>query len=62
MDQAMTMKELCEEMKLDPRLAQMKLREAAKNNSGLVAIHMPRTQWRWLKRSAEDKSIGKAVV
>jgi hypothetical protein len=56
------MKELCEEMKLDPRLAQMKLREAAKNNSGLVAIHMPRTQWRWLKPSAEDKSIGRAVV
>ena len=62
MAEAMTLKDLCEELKLDPRMTRMKLREAVKNNPDLAAIHKPRTQWRWLKGTAEDKSIRKAVV
>ncbi|MDF1671539.1 MAG: hypothetical protein P1U83_18235 [Roseovarius sp.] len=62
MAEAITLKELCEELKLDPRLTRMKLREAAKNNPDLAAIHKPRTQWRWLKGSTEDKSIRAAVA
>jgi hypothetical protein len=62
MAEAMNLKELCEELKLDPRLTRIKLREAVKNDPDLAAFHKPRTQWRWLKGSAEDKSIRKAVV
>ncbi|AXI44194.1 hypothetical protein [Sulfitobacter sp. SK011] len=62
MAEAMTLKDLCEELKLDPRMTRMKLREAVKSNPDLAAIHKPRTQWRWRKGTAEDKSIRKAVV
>lgn len=62
MAEAMTLKDLCEELKLDPRTTRMKLREAVKNNPEIAAIHKPRTQWRWLKGSAEDKSIRKALA
>ena len=62
MADAITLKELCEELKLDPRLTRMKLRDAAKNDPALAAIHKPRTQWRWLKGSTEDKSIRAAVA
>ena len=62
MAEAMTLKELCEELKLDPRVTRMKLREAVKNNPDLAAIHKPRTQWRWLKGSAEDKSIRQTLA
>ncbi|NKX47768.1 hypothetical protein HGG67_05950 [Rhodobacteraceae bacterium R_SAG8] len=62
MSETMTLKELCEELKLDPRETRMKLREALKNNPDLAAIHTPRTQWRWLKGSAEEKTIRKALA
>jgi hypothetical protein len=62
MAESMNLKELCEELKLDPRVTRMKLREAAKNNPDLAAIHKPRTQWRWLKGSAEDKSIRQVLA
>lgn len=62
MAEAMTLKDLCEELKLDPRTTRMKLREAVKNNPEIAAIHKPRTQWRWLKGSPEDKSIRQALA
>ncbi len=62
MPEPMTLKKLCEELKLDPRVTRIKLREAVKNNPNLAAIHKPRTQWRWLKGSAEDKSIRQALA
>lgn len=62
MAEAMTLKDLCKELKLDPRMTRMKLREAIKKNPDLAAIHKPRTQWRWLKGSSEDKSIRQALV
>ncbi|MGJ5621282.1 hypothetical protein [Sulfitobacter sp. MF3-043] len=58
----MTLKDLCKELKLDPRVTRMKLREAVKNDPDLAAIHKPRTQLRWLEGSPEEKFIRKAVV
>ncbi len=62
MADTITLKELCEELKLDARLARMKLRDAAKTDEKLTAIHKPRTQWRWLKGSDHDKTIRKIVA
>ena len=64
MADTMTIKELCEELKLDPRLTRMKLREAVKDTEKhptLAKMHKPRTPWRWLKGSPEDKAIRAAV-
>ena len=62
MADAMTLNDLCEELKLDSRVTRIKLREAVKSNPDLAAIHKPRAQLRWLKGSTEDKFIRKAVV
>ena len=62
MAEVMTLKELCEELKLDPRVTRLKLRAAVKTNPDFAAFHKPRTQWRWLKGSAEDKSIRQALA
>ena len=65
MADTLTIKDLCEELKLDPRLTRMKLREAVKDTEKhptLAAMHKPRTPWRWLKGSPEDKAIRNAVA
>ncbi|MCK0104617.1 hypothetical protein [Pseudohalocynthiibacter sp. F2068] len=53
-----TLKELCTELKVDPREAREKLRAAAKdpkNFPELAKAHKPRTSWQWVKESAGEK-------
>jgi len=53
-----TLKQLCAELKLNPREARLKLRAAArdsKKNPELAKLHKPRTPWRWAKGSAGEK-------
>ncbi len=49
-----TLKALCEELKIDPREAREKLRAAAgdaKANPELAKARKPRTPWQWVKGS-----------
>ncbi|MDW3182655.1 hypothetical protein [Roseobacter sp.] len=49
-----TLKALCEELKLDPREARERLRAAAseaKANPELAKARKPRTPWQWVKGS-----------
>ena len=53
-----TLKELCAELKVDPREAREKLRAAVKdlkNFPELAKTHKPRTSWQWLKGSVGEK-------
>ncbi len=53
-----TLKQLCAELKIDPREARERLRAAvldAKKNPELAKMHKPRTPWQWLKGSAAEK-------
>ena len=59
--QTITLKELCKEHRICPRLSRMLLREAAKDekkNPNLAKHHKPRTTWIWSKGSkALDEAI-----
>ena len=57
MSEIITLKQLCEELKIAPRKARIKLREAIKENPELAKNHKSRTQWRWVKGSEEWKEI-----
>ncbi len=60
MSDIITLKALCEELKIEPREAREKLRAAvgnAKANPELAKARKPRTPWQWLKGS---KSFGEA--
>ncbi|MEQ9637877.1 MAG: hypothetical protein RLW68_17595 [Devosia marina] len=49
-----TLKQLCAELKLDPREARERLRAAvrdAKKHPELAKMHKPRTPWQWVKAS-----------
>ncbi len=49
-----TLKAICDELKLDPREARERLRAAvcdAKANPELAKAHKPRTPWQWVKGS-----------
>jgi hypothetical protein len=53
-----TLKQLCTELKLDPREARERLRTAARNvkkHPELAKLHKPRTPWQWVKGSAGEK-------
>jgi len=53
-----TLKTLCEELKIDPREARERLRAAvsdAKANPELAKARKPRTPWQWVKGSAAYK-------
>jgi len=59
-----TLKTLCEELKIDPREAREKLRAAvgdAKVNPELAKARKPRTPWQWVKGSAAEKEARKAL-
>lgn len=59
-----TLKDLCEELKLDPREARERLRAAAsdaKANPELAKARKPRTPWQWVKGSAAEKEARKAL-
>ena len=53
-----TLKTLCEELKIDPREARERLRAAvgdAKANPELAKSRKPRRPWQWVKGSAAYK-------
>ncbi|MYM54442.1 hypothetical protein [Thalassovita mangrovi] len=55
-----TLKAICDELKLDPREARERLRAAAsdaKANPELAKARKPRTPWQWVKGS---KALGEA--
>ncbi len=53
-----TLKQLCKELKIDPREARERLRAAVrdpKKYPELVKFHKPRAPWSWVKGSAGEK-------
>jgi hypothetical protein len=53
-----TLKQLCAELKLDPREARERLRTAvrdAKKHPELAKMHKPRTPWSWIQGSPGEK-------
>lgn len=60
MAEIVTLKALCEELKIDPREARERLRAAvsdAKANPELAKSRKPRAPWQWVRGS---KSFGEA--
>lgn len=58
MTDIVTLKELCAELKIDPREAREKLRAAVANKKEypeLAKTHKPGSQWQWVKGSASEK-------
>lgn len=58
MSDIITLKQLCTELKLDPREARERLRSAAgdaKKHPEIAKAHKPRTPWQWMKGSAGEK-------
>lgn len=61
----LTLKQLCAELKLDPREAREHLRAAAsdaKKFPELAKMHKPRTPWQWVKGSAAEKEAKSALT
>ncbi|MGH1370303.1 MAG: hypothetical protein ACRBCL_16965 [Maritimibacter sp.] len=59
-----TLKTLCEELKIDPREARERLRAAvsdAKANPELAKSRKPRTPWQWVKNSAALEQARKVL-
>lgn len=53
-----TLKQLCTELKLDPREARERLRAAArdaKKHPEIAKARKPRTPWQWVKGSTAEK-------
>lgn len=57
MTEIITLKQLCEELKIEPRKARIKIRQAIKDNPDLAKHHKSRTQWRWVKGSEELATV-----
>ena len=58
MAEIVTLKAICNELKLDPREARERLRVAAsdaKANPELAKARKPRTPWQWVKGSTAEK-------
>lgn len=58
MSDIITLKQLCNELKLDPREARERLRSASrdpKKHPELAKMHKPRATWNWIKGSAGEK-------
>lgn len=59
-----TLKTLCDDLKLDPREARERLRAAAsdaKANPELSKARKPRTPWQWVKGSVAEKEARKVL-
>lgn len=55
-----TLKALCAELKIDPKEARERLRDAVrdpKKYPELSKLHKPRSPWQWVKGSAGDKEV-----
>ncbi|MDR6955508.1 hypothetical protein J2X65_004888 [Ancylobacter sp. 3268] len=60
-----SLKAICEELKLDPRLAREKLRIASrepKKYPELAKTHKPRGAWEWPKGSEAEKQARAALA
>lgn len=60
-----TLKQLCAELKVDPREARERLRLAvrdAKKNPELAKLHKPSHTWEWPKNSAAPKEARTALA
>lgn len=60
-----TLKALCVELKLDPRIAREKLRIAAREGKKypeLAKAHKPRGAWEWVKGSEAEKEARAALA
>ena len=65
MTDIITLKQLCAELKLEPREARERLRSAArdpKKHPELAKSRKPRTPWQWVKGSAAEKEARAALV
>lgn len=63
--ESVSLKAICAELKLDPRLAREKLRIAAreaKKFPELAKTHRPRSAWEWPKGSEAEKQARTALV
>lgn len=64
MPDIITLKTLCEELKVDPREAREKLRAAASDAKAypeLANARKPRTPWQWVKGSGAEKEARDAI-
>jgi hypothetical protein len=64
MTDIVTLKTICDELKIDPREARERLRSAASNakaNPELVKARKPRTPWQWVKGSGAEKEARKVL-
>jgi hypothetical protein len=60
-----SLKALCNELKLEPRIAREKLRMAAreaKKYPELAKLHKPRAAWEWVKGSPAEKEARAALT
>lgn len=58
MPDIITLKAICDELKIDPREARERLRSAAcdpKKHPELAKAREPRTPWQWVKGSADER-------
>jgi hypothetical protein len=64
MTDIVTLKAICDELKIDPREARERLRAAAsdaKANPELAKARKPRTAWQWVNGSAAEKEARRAL-
>ncbi|MEL6325075.1 MAG: hypothetical protein AAFQ84_12680 [Pseudomonadota bacterium] len=64
MGDIVTLKAICDELKIDPREARERLRSAAsdaKANPELAKARKPRTPWQWVRGSAAEKEARRAL-
>jgi len=64
MTDIVTLKAICDELKIDPREARERLRAAAsdaKANPELAKARKPRTPWQWVKGSKELEEARRAL-
>lgn len=64
MSDIITLKALCQELKIDPCEARERLRAAASNakaNPELAKARKPRTPWQWVKGSAAEKEARRTL-
>lgn len=64
MPDIITLKALCEELKIDPREAREKLRAAVGDaiaNPELAKARKPRSPWQWVKNSPAERQARKVI-
>ena len=65
MTDIVTLKNLCGELKIDPREARERLRAAARDakaNPELAKARKPRTPWQWVKGSEVEKLAREVIA